>query len=268
MKEPPPIARFVLGEGPIVAAAIHDGHAVRPEVAARLALGEAERLREEDPHTATWTEVVATRVVGLRSRFEVDLNRPREGAVYLTPEQAWGLVVWKQPPPDDFAERSRQLHDGFYAQLREILDEKVRRYGRFVLLDLHSYNHRRDGPAGPPADPVANPQINVGTATLGRRQPWAQLIERFMADFSARRRPDGSRYDVRENVKFKGGYLGRWVHETYRDSGCALSVEMKKFFMDEHTGDTFAAEIEAVRLALAATVPGLLDELEALAPGG
>ena len=30
-----------------------------------------------------------------RSRFEVDLNRPREEAVYRVPEDCWGLDVWR-----------------------------------------------------------------------------------------------------------------------------------------------------------------------------
>ena len=70
------IWKTVEGEGPIIASAIHDGHDVRPEVASLLALDDAQRLREEDPHTAGWTRVAPTRIVGLVSRFEVDLNRP------------------------------------------------------------------------------------------------------------------------------------------------------------------------------------------------
>ncbi len=68
-------------EEPIAAAAIHDGHALRPDVEQRIALDVESRLREEDPYTASWTEVVSTRLIGVRSRFEMDLNRPRENAV-------------------------------------------------------------------------------------------------------------------------------------------------------------------------------------------
>ncbi len=39
------------GPSPIVASAIHDGTGLRPEVAAAVALGELDRLREEDPFT-------------------------------------------------------------------------------------------------------------------------------------------------------------------------------------------------------------------------
>jgi N-formylglutamate deformylase len=62
--------------GPIVAAAIHNGHATREEVEEHLALSSPERLREEDPFTDEWTHIAATQIIALRSRFEVDLNRP------------------------------------------------------------------------------------------------------------------------------------------------------------------------------------------------
>src|SRR5690606_33956601 len=88
------LARLTRGDGPIIAAAIHNGHEVRPEVAGLLALDDAQRLREEDPFTGEWTVVAPTQIVGLRSRFETDLNRPRDGAVYERPEQAWGLHIW------------------------------------------------------------------------------------------------------------------------------------------------------------------------------
>ena len=37
------------GDSPLVATAIHDGHALRPDVAGIMALSDSERLREEDP---------------------------------------------------------------------------------------------------------------------------------------------------------------------------------------------------------------------------
>jgi N-formylglutamate amidohydrolase len=92
-----PIWQLVHGEGPLVAAAIHAGHAVRNEVAGYFALDDDGRLREEDPFTDTWAEIAPSRVVALRSRFEVDFNRPREKAVYRRPEDAWGLLSLSQP---------------------------------------------------------------------------------------------------------------------------------------------------------------------------
>jgi N-formylglutamate deformylase len=248
------------GEGPIVAAAIHAGHALRPEIRRRMRLGDAERLREEDPFTAAWTEIASTRVVVHRSRFEVDLNRPRDGAVYVDPEQAWGLDVWRSPLPRAVIERSLELHERFYTMLGALLEEKRRRYGRFVVYDIHSYNHRRDGPDGPAADAACNPEVNLGTGTMDRVR-WSALVDRFIAELGGIT-IDGVALDVRENVRFRGGYLSRFVHDRFPESGCALAIEFKKTFMDEWTGEPDEPRIERLRQALAATVPGVLRELE------
>ena len=86
------------GYSPVLATAIHNGHTVRADIEALMAISAEERLREEDPFTEFVTRDVPNRIVFHRSRFEIDLNRPREGAVYLSPEQAWGLDIWKQRP--------------------------------------------------------------------------------------------------------------------------------------------------------------------------
>ncbi len=115
------IFRIENGSGPLVATAIHDGHDVRPEVLDLMKISEADRLREEDPYTADWTAMAPTRVVGTRSRFELDLNRPRESAVYRTPADAWGLEVWKNGIPEAVVARSLEEYDGFYSRARATL---------------------------------------------------------------------------------------------------------------------------------------------------
>ena len=47
------IWRLQKGSSPLVATAIHDGHALRDEVAERMALSSADRLRKEDPFTGS-----------------------------------------------------------------------------------------------------------------------------------------------------------------------------------------------------------------------
>jgi hypothetical protein len=251
------------GDGPLVATAIHDGHEVREGLLELMSITESSRLREEDPFTGGWTDVAPTRVVGKRSRFEVDLNRPREKAVYRTPADAWGLEVWKDAIPEAEVDRSIQEYDEFYSALKELYTEKAARYGRFVVFDLHTYNHRRDGPSGAVADPALNPQVNVGTGTLADRRLWASVIDRFISDLGAFDFP-GGRLDVRENVKFRGGNCGAWAHQNFAGSACVLSVEVKKFFMDEWTGTPDPELLDAVGRAIAATVPGVLEELERL----
>ncbi len=252
------------GAGPLVAVALHAGHDVRPEVAEHLAISEADRLREEDPYTDEWVVVAGTRVIVSRSRFEVDLNRPRSRAVYRNPQDAWGLQVWRRCPPAEMVDGSLVLYDAFYAHLRTVLAGVERLHGPFVVLDLHSYNHRRGGPDHPPADPDGNPQVNVGTATMNRLR-WGPVVDRFISDLRAFDFP-GGRLDVRENVKFGGGHLARWVHESFARSGCALAIEFKKFFMDEWTGEANRVMMTAITDALRSTVPGVHEELSRIWP--
>ena len=257
--------RSVVSGGSLIATAIHDGHEVRPDVAELLSLGESDRLREEDPYTGAWTGAGQTRIVGLRSRFEVDLNRPREKAVYRTPADAWGLHVWRQEPGERLISASLAEYDAFYRYVHGILTDASKRHGLFVVFDLHSYNHRRDGAASSPADPAVNPEVNIGTASMNRAR-WAPVVDRFIADlqrFDFR----GRHLDVRENVKFKGGHFPRWIHEQFPDSGCALAIEFKKFFMDEWSGSCFHGEHESILDALRSCVPGVLEEVSQLARG-
>lgn len=247
------ILELVEGEGPIVATAIHDGHALRPDVAARVALDEATRLREEDPYTGRVAAVVPTHLVATRSRFEVDLNRPRDKAVYTCAEDAWGLECWRDAPSPELVAGSLAVYDEFYATLEHVLRERVRRYGRFVVLDIHSYNHCRDG-AGRPAPVAENPEINLGTGTVDRAR-WGGLVDRFRRDLA------GQGLDVRENVKFKGGHMSRWIHERFPETGCALAIELKKTFMDEWTGVVDEARLAQLARAVTATLSGLVESL-------
>src|SRR2546423_929564 len=87
------------GGGAIVACAVHAGSEVRREVLPLMALRRRQRFLEEDPYTDQLAEAAATKVVVHRSRFEVDMNRSRDRAVYRSPGDAWGLTVWRGAPP-------------------------------------------------------------------------------------------------------------------------------------------------------------------------
>ena len=250
------------GDGPLVATAIHDGHLARQEVAALFELDEATRLREEDPFTGNWTALAPTRVVVRRTRFEVDLNRPRDQAVYRRPEDAWGLTVWNQDLPADVADRSLAEYDAFYATMRGLLQDIQDQHGHFIVYDLHSYNHRRAGPEGPEADTESNPQVNVGTGTLDRSR-WGPVVDGLIDALRTFDFP-GGRLDVRENVKFRGGNWSRWVNEQFPETGVAIAIEFKKFFMDEWSGQPRPEQVEAIAAALRSTVPPVLERLRAL----
>lgn len=241
------------GPGPVVATAIHNGHDLRPEVARAIALGDSERLREEDPFTGESVRDVPVHIVAHRSRFEFDLNRVSEGAVYRTPEQCWGLKVWNDGELEEqIARRSLVIHAEYYRMLAQLLDGIAERHERFLLIDVHSYNHRRDGPDAAPTPPEEAPEINIGTFSMPREQ-WSFLLDPLMEemrtfDFN------GRNLDVRENVAFQGkGEQTRFVHQRYPGRGCAIALEFKKVFMDEWTGVPDQSELRAMRRLICET---------------
>lgn len=252
-----PLARIVDGDGPVLALALHAGHAVRPGLESYLALGDDERLREEDPHTARMAPRGLPLLEVLRSRFEIDLNRPRFRAVYQGPQDAWGLRVYRSELPDDEDRVSRAAYDTFYATAFDLLSRLAEKHGRFVVLDLHSYNHRRDGAEQPGADERENPEVNLGTRRLDRER-WAGVVECFSAAMET------SGFDCRENVKFGGGHFAHWVAETFPGTGAALSIEFKKTYMDEWTGAVDSSAVERIRMALGSAVPALVRAIETM----
>jgi hypothetical protein len=249
------------GPGPVFATAIHDGHDLRPEIAEAMKLSDEARLREEDPFTGQAIFDVPTHIIVHRSRFEFDLNRGSTDAFYETPEQCWGLDVWRYPPTPALRERSLTIHAAYYRMLGQVLDDIAADHDRFVLIDVHSYNHRRDGADGSPTPQDEAPDINIGTFSMPREK-WAFLIDPLMEamrsfDFN------GRQLDVRENVAFQGkGEQTRFVHDRYPGRGCAIALEFKKFFMDEWSGLPNPVELEAMRRFIqftAKTARELLD---------
>ncbi|MEO7751646.1 MAG: N-formylglutamate amidohydrolase [Sphingomicrobium sp.] len=239
------------GPGAVVATAIHDGHDLRPEVAAAMALEDDGRLREEDPFTGQSVLDVPAHIIVHRSRFEFDLNRGPDDAVYETAEQSWGLKVWHDDRCDPALKRaSLALHAEYYRSLAALLDGVAARHQRFVVIDVHSYNHRRDGPAGDTTAQDMAPDINIGTFSMPREK-WTLLLDPLIDEMRAFEF-NGRRLDVRENIAFQGkGEQTRFIHDRYPGKACAIALEFKKFFMDEWTGEPDPAELDAMRRLIA-----------------
>lgn len=247
------------GDGPVVATAIHSGHEVRPDVERWLAVSDADRLREEDPLTSLWTTVGDSSVRVFRSRFEVDLNRPRDEAIPTSADDTWGLDVWREAPPREVVLRSLEEYDRFYASIEALIERLIHDWNSVLVLDLHSYNHRRGGPDVPGDSFLDNPEVNVGTGTM-KRDRWATLVDGFIE--SLRVQPfAGRRLDVRENVRFRGGWFPEWLHTKYPDKVCVLALEFKKFFMDEWSGTANIAALEELRVALRNAAHAVRPEL-------
>lgn len=245
-------------DSPIIALGLHDGHEIAQELQGHLKLKPHEVFREEDPYTGELADLPVNSLVVHTSRFQVDLNRPREQAIYVKPENAWGLDVWDDVVEERYVGPLLEGYDQFYEMVSEWLDWIIQSHGYFLILDIHSYNHRRDAP-NDTAPEVENPQINIGTAY--NHFKWRSLAERFVGYFS-HTHISGCRPDVRENVKFKGGGFSQWVNESFGQKGCVLSIEFKKTFMDEWTGRVDIPHLQELKQMMEGCLPLLMDELE------
>ncbi len=259
-REPKILWHLHSGNGPTLGVAVHAGHEMRPELLPCLAIDEVARVREEDPYTDYWTGACDNQIITRRSRFEVDLNRSRELSICVHPEDCWNLDVWKTTISPEGQRRSFAEHDAFYDMFVGVLRDLEQKYGHFIVLDIHSYNHRRSGALAPADDSARNPEINLGTATIDAER-WLPVVERFKADLEAFNFL-GRALDVRENINFKGGFLPQFVNRTFPGTGLAIAIEVKKFFMDEWTGVGDPQAINALLEAFQSTIPGLTEALE------
>ena len=240
---------IITNGGPVVATAIHAGHVVRDELAPYLAIDPEDRRREEDPLTDYFLSLSDNLVRVNRSRFECDMNRPRTGCISPDPADTWGLKIWQDGLPEGQIETSRQLHDRFYAEMRTLFDRLLDQHGRLLVLDLHSYNHRRDG-AGAEAAPVEeNPDIDIGATTLDRGV-FGTLLGRFTEELG-RHTMRGNALQIGENVRYPdGGNFPEWLFETYGKRTCVITLEYKKIFMDEWTGTLDIGAAQDLRTGL------------------
>lgn len=220
-----------IADSPFWAFAIHDGHQIDPAVEQFMLLDETQRLREEDPYTASMAELGVNQLVVGTSRFQLDINRKEEDAVYIRPEQAWGLTVWDSLP-STILKKCHDEYKNFYQNVDRYIQQTIDQHGFFVVFDVHTYNAQRISEKQS-IDKPANPQINLGTHY--NREKWRLVIDRFL-DSVRSQQLLGEAIDIRENIKFKGGYLAQHILQKFGERGCVLSIEFRKDFMNEWTG--------------------------------
>lgn len=234
---------IVVQPGPVMVTAIHAGHTIRPSLRPWLEIDAEDRLREEDPLTDYFLPAGDTILRANRSRFEFDLNRPAETAVTTDPEDTWGLKIWDPAVPEAQTKHSLELHRRFYDWVADRVETMIAEHGSILVIDIHSYNHRRDGPAEAPADAAENPDIDLGATTLDKGI-YGGLLEEI-AEGLRSCKVNGRVPDVRTNVRWKdGGHFPEWLHAEYGQAVCVLTLEYKKIFMDEwgRTADIIALQ--------------------------
>lgn len=242
-------------DAPIVATSIHNGHLLSKPIKDNIAINQETQLREEDPFTEHFTSIVNNRIIVHTSRFQVDLNRSRDKCFYQKPEDAWGLNVRKEKLPNFVAEKCRTSYDEFYSSVREYFEKMEEKFGKFIVLDIHSFNHKRDGIDSPPADPEKIPDIIIGTSNMPSM--WNDLIDDFQKKLEEQSY-FGRNLKVGRNIRFPGGAFPRWIHDNFPDSACCIAIEFKKIFMCEWTSLLDLSALRSLREALSSTLPLLM----------
>ena len=242
-------------EHPFITAAIHSGHQLRPEVRTLTTLSDKQRLREEDPFTDAMAKISMNRLVVNRSRFEVDLNRVRNKAVYLVPDDAWGLQLWKEEPDEKIKRNSMKLYDQFYANLHDYIEKVNNENGYSLIYELHSFNHKRKKYFD-----VELPDIIIGTGKINRER-WLPVIIK-LKETCAKFDFFGRKLRVAENYIFPGGNFSATVAKWFPQKCCTLAIEFRKFFMDEFNGELYPNKFKLIIELLKETIPSVLKEVK------
>ena len=140
---------------PAICTAVHAGHRLSADLAAKCALTTGQRRYEEDPHTDEMISSFPITLIGKDSRYEYDLNRPLAHCVY---QRAWNKQVWAKPLTKNQINRSREKHMQFYRVLDALLEQLECQFRCCIIFDFHSFNYQRIK--------RATPVFNIGTEQI------------------------------------------------------------------------------------------------------
>ncbi len=229
---------------PAIATAIHAGHRVRDELLPLMALDEEGRLFEEDAATDELIKGLPSAVWGLDSRAEYDLNRPPDSTLPLTPEQFWGIRVYRDQPSDAMNQKSMAKFHAFYRFLTSYLQALIERHGACVVYDIHSYNITRQVEKGFENPPV----FNLGTVRLNKNK-WGDQIEAWLQRLKSVNLPSHDITVAENQVFFGRAYLTSML--TASDPNIlVLPTEVSKIYMNELDGGLKPIVFESLKQGL------------------
>ena len=215
--------------------AIHAGNRIRDDLRDTVAVSPTDQYREEDPGTENFIQDFPIQIIALDSRFEYDLNRSSDRAVYLTPDMAWGLMVWKRPLTEEEINASLAKHHEFHQLMDIVTDFLIQQHDRAFIFDIHSYCYQREQRL--PWFVDEKPVINLGTEAINQNI-FSDSIKNFLNHLS-QISIDGRLISVAENEVFKGGHLARRLCARNHDQLAVFAIEFKKIFMDEWSGEYY-----------------------------
>ncbi len=226
-----------------VCAAVHDGHQFRKELWDNCLHSEYERWYEEDPATRQMIQDHPIVIAGCDSRFEYDLNRAPENAIY---EDAWGKQLWKKPLSTDLKNRSLQKHQNFYKVVRALLAKLESKHGAAIVYDMHSYNWKRwDREV---------PVINLGTKNIDNSK-YRHCVNSWYQSLLEIELPNGINTTAGINDTFQGnGYFLKYITTNFSNT-LVLATEFSKIYCDEENYVLFPEVVSAIEKSLLIKIP-------------
>ena len=235
---------------PFVCGAVHDGHQFRQSLWSNCLHTEYERWYEEDPCTREMVRTFPILISGCDSRFEYDLNRPPETAIFDT---AWGKQLWKEELPKEEKEKSLAKHHNFYKVVHALIDKLEKEFGDVVVFDMHSYNWKRwDREV---------PVWNLGTTNIDTER-YGLLVESWRSKLESMQLPNGIQTTAKINDTFYGnGHFLKYITQNFENT-LVLATEISKIYCDELTGVIFPEVVRSVEEQLKVLIPELVKEFE------
>ncbi len=228
---------------PYVCAAIHEGHQFRKELWDNCLHSEYDRWYEEDPETKNIITSHPIVLSGCDSRFEYDLNRSPEDAIF---ETAWGKQLWRSPLSKEQKQKSIAKHNAFY-KVVEVLVQKIEdKFGIAIVYDMHSYNWQRWE--------REVPTWNLGTANIDNER-FGEDIETWRKSLSEMSLPNGIKSTSKINDTFQGnGYFLKYITNNFQNT-LVLATEIAKVYCDECKQIIYQEVVDAITEELKIRLP-------------
>ena len=223
--------------------AIHDGHQFRKELWDNCIHTEYERWYEEDPETKNMIVSHPIVIAGMDSRFEYDLNRSPEDAIF---ETAWGKQLWKEPLSEEMKKKSLQKHHNFYKVVHALISKLEQKFGVCIVYDMHSYNWKRwDREV---------PTWNLGTSNVDNER-FGESIAMWKQSLSEIKLPNDIKSTSEINNTFQGnGYFLKYITNNFKNT-LVLATEIAKVYCDEYEYILYPEVVATVEAELQERLP-------------
>lgn len=235
---------------PYLCGAVHDGHQFRRSLWENCLHTEYERWYEEDPCTREMVRTMPIVIAGCDSRFEYDLNRSPDGAIYT---DAWGKQLWQTPLSKEEYDLSLAKHRTFYEVVHALVETLEQKFEKCIVFDMHSYNWVRwDREV---------PTWNLGTKNIDNDR-FGSVVKSWRLKLSEMKLPNEIKSTAKINDTFQGnGFFLRYITGTFSNT-LVLATEIAKVYCDEMNGTIYPEVVAAVEAQLKEMIPLQAKEFE------